>query len=265
MNQKGLSRFEALAQDLVEGKIGRLFGGRLEPIDVAGRLARVMEDNINGGFGPSTYTICLNQKDFAFLTAANPELADDISEAAWQIGKENVGERFERPVIKIMQDPGIRPHSVQITSSRPDDAQDSAGETTALRRNKDTSTPIAALLSLDAFLIIQGRRHVPLSKPIITLGRRTENDIVLAVPTVSRQHAQIRWRFGRFVLYDVSSRGKTMVNGHPVREHVLKSGDVIALSDVLLIYGEGHEPPVISREVGGQDNTKTFIRPSSEK
>ena len=43
MKQKGLSRFEVLAQEMVEGAFGRLFGGRLEPLDVASRLVRVLE------------------------------------------------------------------------------------------------------------------------------------------------------------------------------------------------------------------------------
>jgi hypothetical protein len=30
-----------------------------------------------------------------------------------------------------------------------------------------------------------------------------------------------------------------MVNGYPVREYVLRPGDVLALGDALLIYGEG--------------------------
>ena len=37
----------------------------------------------------------------------------------------------------------------------------------------------------------------------------------------------------------ISGRGRTQVNGQATREHVLRPGDVIALSDVMIIYGEG--------------------------
>ena len=265
MKRKGLYRFETIAQDLVEGKLGRLFGGRLEPLDVAGRLVRVVEDSVGSNNGPLTFMVNLNSEDFRYLTTSNPNLADDIADAAWQIGKISMTDRFEKPTIKIIDDPLTPRHQVKITAETNLTTQDNEGNTKILSRNKAKSTLIPAMMSLDAFLIIQGRRHVPLNQPIITIGRRTDNDIVIALPTVSRLHAQIRWRFGRFVLYDVSARGKTMVNGHSTIEHVLQPGDVIALSDALLIYGEGHEVQSRSDDDAGDENTKTFVRPPKTK
>jgi len=262
MKQKGLIRFETIVQDLVEGKIGRLFGGRLEPLDVASRLAQVMADSVNNGQGPSTFTISLNSEDYQFLIAANPNLADDISDAAWQIGRNAGDGRFDRPEIRLENDRLVRRHEVQISARNADTLTDEGGITVTISRNDGQPEPLAALLSLDAFLIIQGRRHVALNQPIITIGRRTENDIVIDMPSVSRRHAQVRWRFGRFVLYDTSTRGKTMVNGHPFVEHVLWPGDVIALSDALLVYGEGHEAQSPMPVDSGMENTKTFVRPS---
>jgi pSer/pThr/pTyr-binding forkhead associated (FHA) protein len=125
--------------------------------------------------------------------------------------------------------------------------------TLTLPRGSESSER-AALLELDAFLIVEGGRHVPLDKPVVTLGRRSDNDVIIDATAVSRQHAQIRWRFGRFVLYDTSSRGRTMVNGVRVKEQVLQSGDVIALSDVLIVFAEGSDPATGDRR-GRHDTT----------
>jgi pSer/pThr/pTyr-binding forkhead associated (FHA) protein len=96
------------------------------------------------------------------------------------------------------------------------------------------------LRTLDAFLIVNGRRHFALDRPVITIGRRMDNDVIVDSPVVSRQHAHIRWRYGRFVLYDAGSRGGVAVNGEPCTECVLQPGDLITLSGrVNLIYGEG--------------------------
>ena len=103
---------------------------------------------------------------------------------------------------------------------------------------------------------------MPLNRPLTTMGRRTENDVVLDLPSVSRQHAQIRWRLGRFVLYDVSSRGRTLVNGHPISEHVLRPGDVIALSDALLVYGEGNVEKLRQRADFDDATAQTLVRKS---
>ena len=135
-------------------------------------------------------------------------------------------------------------------------------ETQTYGRSSQFEASLARLKEVDAFLIVQGRRHVPLNRPLTTMGRRTENDVVLDLPSVSRQHAQIRWRFGRFVLYDVSSRGRTLVNGHPISEHVLRPGDVIALSDALLVYGEGNDEKLRQRADFDDDTAQTLVRKS---
>jgi pSer/pThr/pTyr-binding forkhead associated (FHA) protein len=130
----------------------------------------------------------------------------------------------------------ISPKHIEVTASyleRSDHFQ------TAVMQREQEAANLEALQALDAFLIVQGRNHVALDRPVTRIGRRFDNDIVLESPAVSRLHAQIRWRDHFFVLYDVGGRGRTQVNGQPTREHVLRPGDVIALSDVLIIYGEG--------------------------
>ncbi len=69
-----------------------------------------------------------------------------------------------------------------------------------------------------------------------------DNDVIIDIATVSRQHAHIRWRHGRFIIFDVGSRGGVQLNGEPITESVLAPGDLITLSEqVPLIYGEGLE------------------------
>ena len=49
-----------------------------------------------------------------------------------------------------------------------------------------------------------------------TIGREGTNDIVVVHPTVSRHHARIEQRDGRYVLTDFHSRNGTRVNGKAV-------------------------------------------------
>jgi len=75
----------------------------------------------------------------------------------------------------------------------------------------------------------QGRRVVPLDKPVFIIGRRTAADLQLVNADVSREHAEIE-RVGRqYLLRDRGSRYGTFVNGEQVTEHPLEHGDRIRL------------------------------------
>lgn len=242
MRQTPLSRFELLAQRLVEDGFGRLFGGRLEPLDLANRLARVLEDSQAAGEAANVLRLALNPEDFAVITEGRPDLAQELGAYVGRMAQQSGLALPRPPIITLLPDEGLRRRQVRITAER---GQETADPTTtqvfARADAQGEGAALAAIQALDAFLIVEGRRHAPLDRPLITLGRRMDNDIVLDAPTVSRRHAQIRWRFGHFVLYDLSNRGRTRVNDQPVQEVVLRPGDVIGLSDVLLIYGEGRD------------------------
>ena len=75
----------------------------------------------------------------------------------------------------------------------------------------------------------QGRRFVPLTKPIFTIGRRTAADLQIVSTDVSREHAEIVQDGAQYVLRDRGSRYGTFVNGEAVSERALLSGDRIRL------------------------------------
>jgi pSer/pThr/pTyr-binding forkhead associated (FHA) protein len=61
---------------------------------------------------------------------------------------------------------------------------------------------------------------------------------VLDESTVSRTHAQIRLRFGHYVIFDTDSQTGTFVNNVRIREHRLRAGDVIRVGKTSLVYME---------------------------
>ena len=98
-----------------------------------------------------------------------------------------------------------------------------------------------------------GRRVIPLDKPQLTIGRRTENDVRLTGSDVSRDHAEIVVESGAFLLRDRGSRYGTFVNESQVTEHKLVSGDRLqfgraAGTDIVFVIGDasssGERTPV---------------------
>jgi serine phosphatase RsbU (regulator of sigma subunit) len=76
-----------------------------------------------------------------------------------------------------------------------------------------------------------GRHTVTIAKDVLTLGRRTGNDVVVSANGVSRDHAEIVHDGERYLLRDRGSRFGTFVNGDRVTERELKHGDAIRLGD----------------------------------
>ena len=95
----------------------------------------------------------------------------------------------------------------------------------------------------EAFLVIDGSKVYPLTRNVITIGRRLENNLVIDDPRVSRLHAQLRAINGRYVIFDLNSSGGTYLNGRKTTQAIVYPGDVISLAGVDLIYGQKNPPP----------------------
>ncbi len=248
-----IARFEALAERLVEGTFARLFSGRLSPLEVATHLARAMEDyqalSPEGTpQAPTHYWVYLHQDACNALAIEQPaleaQLGHHVAELAGQAGL-----ALEvKPVVRVLPDEGMSPHEVRVearwmpkeTAAEVEKTREmEAGEAEAEAEAEELVAPLSC-----PFLILEGRRHVNLLRPVVSVGRALENDVIVEDPRVSRHHAQLRRRYGRYVLYDLGSSGGTQINGYPIEECVLHSGDVISFAGIQVIYGEDPSTPI---------------------
>ncbi len=72
-------------------------------------------------------------------------------------------------------------------------------------------------------------REVEITRQPFTLGRQSDNDLVLLDNRISRRHARIVLDDRGYVLEDTESRHGTFVNGERITSSVLKAGDQISL------------------------------------
>ncbi|MCL4868621.1 MAG: FHA domain-containing protein [Anaerolineae bacterium] len=258
--QLPFSRFETVAQRLVEGSFHWLFSGRIQLYDIALHLARALEDSQRDQVAANQYQVHLNPSDHETLLRESPDILNELTDYLTQLAQQT-GVTLAGPAeITLIADERMRPQHVRVQAQYMQPFQD---ETTRVRRKELMQETLVAIQQLEAFLIVDGKRHIPLSQPVITIGRRTDNDIVLSLPDVSRQHAQIRWRFSRFVIYDLGSRAGTKLNGQRIQESVLQPGDVLTLSTATLIYGEGGESQPARRIPSSRPKEEaTLVRPA---
>jgi Nif-specific regulatory protein len=77
---------------------------------------------------------------------------------------------------------------------------------------------------------------IPLSNDEVSIGREPSNLVSLLDASVSRRHCLIRWDTDHFKIQDLNSRNSTFVNGVPVTERVLASGDEIKVGNSLFVF-----------------------------
>jgi Nif-specific regulatory protein len=77
---------------------------------------------------------------------------------------------------------------------------------------------------------------IPLAEDEISVGREPSNLISLLDVAVSRRHCLIRRDAGQFKIQDLNSRNSTFVNGVPVTERALASGDEIKIGSSLFVF-----------------------------
>jgi hypothetical protein len=238
MDRGRFSQLELQIEELVEGSFARLFAGRLHPREVATHLARAMEDNSytapNGEvLAPNRFTIHLNPDDYHTLMTVQPDLDKVLKDTVINLAFHADMHLMVAPTVSITPVDTLTPRRITVTAAR--DAVSERSTQMLLPpgpSDKDNEGP------RNPQLIVGGTRYVSLDRPVINIGRRHDNHIVVDDRRVSRQHAQLRLRFGHYVLYDLGSSGGTHVNEHAIKECLLKPGDVISLAGVPLIYIE---------------------------
>ena len=216
---------------LVEGTFARLFAGDVHPRDVALHLARAMEDSTVLGVPATHYVVHLHPADAAALLTTQPPLGPVLAGELLLLAREAQLTLPAPPTVVLQADPTQRSRTITVISDTP---LPPASET-------QTMAPVPAghgRTSPRAFLILEGERTLTLSLPVVNVGRRFDSDIILDDPRVSRAHAQLRLRFGHYMVYDLGSTSGTFVNGQRVVECVLRPGDVISVGGVAIIYGE---------------------------
>jgi hypothetical protein len=87
-----------------------------------------------------------------------------------------------------------------------------------------------------AELVLPDGRRVAVGSDPLVIGRLPECQVVLQDSNVSRRHAELRRNGDGVILTDLGSTNGTRVNGTPVREQLLASGDEVSVGSTKLIF-----------------------------
>ncbi len=254
-------RLESWIEQLVEEPFVRLFAGQLLPQEVAMHLVRAMEDgerHATDGLPEiaGRYCITLNPADLHALQTHHPQLTEELTAALKSLIERMDMRLRQTPGIILRADASLPQRSVHITPETYADAREPT-------RDLDVSC-LAQPLAADsaprqrAYLIVKGLKIFDLDRPVLNIGRALDNDLILEDHRISRRHARLRQRYGRYILQDLGSSGGTTVNGFQVQEIVLRAGDLISFAGVDILYAE--EEAAVEPEIARGD-TRPFELP----
>jgi pSer/pThr/pTyr-binding forkhead associated (FHA) protein len=94
--------------------------------------------------------------------------------------------------------------------------------------------------------------HWVLDKPVLTIGRTEDNDIVIDNLAVSRTHSVIEEDKGKYYVRDCDSMNGTMINGNRIGRGLLNDGDEIQIGKHTLTFQRqsGRRIPLSPAPVG---------------
>jgi len=254
-----LSRLENMAEQLIEGSVARLLNARLQPVEVARYLARAMEDGqVVGAQGqvvvPNAYWVRMHPDDFAAMQSYRETLQDELARYVASLARAAGATMPGRPRVRVLAQNDVPLRRVRVVarvvSARPrapdlTHTQEWSPDVVASAQSSSLATAAAT------FLLAYGGRRMPVSEAVVTIGRSLDNDIVIDEASVSRRHAQLRRRYGQYVIYDLGSRSGTLVNGQVVREATLDHGDVVSLGGVEVLFERLTGSPLPAQEQTG--------------
>jgi hypothetical protein len=244
-----LRNLEAKLEGLFEGAFSRTFKTRVQPVEIARKLAKEMSEHktvsVSRVYVPNHYVVFLSSEDRqqfeSYETALKKELSDYLLERARAEGLALV----TRPQIEFETDDrlelgefGIQ---AKLLSPPPEEGAEPVeadfGHTMVYSPDREAfklpSPPGPA--PGRAFLVGDGKRTI-LDGDRVVIGRSRDSDVVLDDPNVSRRHAELRHVEGRWVVADLGSTNGVKVNGRKVRDAPLRPGDEITLGLVRLRF-----------------------------
>jgi hypothetical protein len=228
-----LTSIEARLQNMVEGGLKRLFfsgeNNKSLPVSLIQAMqSGVFQDQDGLLIAPNLYYIVINPTK---QDSIPNRMLEELSVFLDEFGAE-AGYTFRtHPVVRIQADASISPEEIRVIAINSQANLPSTSNVAAGTVQPETALPG------NPFLIVNGTDTFVLDRPVINIGRRDDNDLVLNDKRVSRLHAQLRIIRGQYSIFDLDSSSGTYVNGKKIHQFLLVPGDVISLGGVPIIYG----------------------------
>jgi hypothetical protein len=241
-----LRSIESKLESLFEGVFGRAFRTNVQPVELARKLVKEMDDHRNVSvsrvYVPNEYTIYLSPGDREQFSTYEQQLCGELADYLAEHARRENYVLLTSPSVELETDEdldvgvfGIATRMVQSGSSADGEPQHQVepGHTMVYKPSvppAGAGQPTEAASPVDlgiqrevAVLTWEGRRH-EISKRKVVIGRSKEADLQVADPNVSRRHAELRQEGATYWLIDLDSTNGVEVRGKRVKRLKLEDG-----------------------------------------
>ena len=247
-----LRNIEHKLEGLFEGVFGRAFRTHVQPVELARKLVKEMEDHrvisVSRVYAPNEYTVYLAPADRDQFASYEDSLRSELQQYIAENARRERYELLSPPEVKFETDDdlemgefGIATRMVQGAAPRPDEppSQPEPSGTMVYRKPPaETEAVSAEELGLGREIVsltVNGAKH-ELDGTHVTIGRSRECDIQLPDPNVSRRHAEVRQEGAAYWAIDLGSTNGMEVNGRRQKRAKLRQGDRITLGSTELVF-----------------------------
>jgi hypothetical protein len=251
-----LRTIEGKIEALFEGVFGRAFRTHVQPVELARKLAKEMDDHravsVSRVYVPNEYTIYLSPQDREQFESYESSLLVELQDYLAEQARRERYALLTPPKVKMETDDdldmgefGIATRMVQPKGAPPPAEGTPApevepGATMVYRPRTPQPTEAATPEELGVeretvALTVDGQRHT-LDKRSVVVGRSRDCDIRIEDPNVSRHHAEIRQEGATYWVVDLGSTNGLEVNGRRVKRAKLEDADRVTMGSTELVF-----------------------------
>jgi hypothetical protein len=242
-----LRAIERKIEALFEGIFGRAFRTNVQPVELARKLAKEMDDHrtvsVSRVYVPNEYTIYLSTGDREQFESYEENLRGELQEYLSEHARREEYALLSpaRVLMETDEDLDVGEFGIATRMVQPDPRRGRGEPTgdiepgaTMIYKPKappPTEAVSPAELGVEQELVTltyDGTRHEVKQRRVV-LGRSRDCDIQLSDTNVSRRHAELRQEGASYWIVDLGSTNGIEVNGKRVKRAKLRDGDTITL------------------------------------
>jgi len=246
-----LRNIEHRIEGLFEGVFGRAFRTHVQPVELARKLVKEMEDHkvisVSRVYAPNEYVIYLGASDREQFASYEDSLQSELQEYVAENARRERYELLSPPQVKFETDDDLEMGEFEIATRMVQGAVPKPGEppsepehgaTMVYRKPVETEAVSVEELGLGretVSLEMNGKKH-ELEGVQTTIGRSKECDIQVPDANVSRRHAEVRQEGAAYWAIDLDSTNGMEVNGRRQKRAKLRQGDRITVGSTELVF-----------------------------